>query len=163
MSDLAAEGLEVAVPAGWEARIVGRDDPAPGRGPSQEVAAASAPTRTGVAHLATFPLPVELGDFGGGAVDLMGRGDIFLVLFEFGPESLGTPLFAAEGMPRLRPVDFDPATCRRSLPGQSAVQRFFVVNGRPFCLYVVLGSHARRIGLVPLVNDAIAGITIEPR
>ena len=162
MSDLAAEGLQIAVPAGWEGRIVGREPAAPPRDAMGQVTAA-AETRTGVAHLASFPLPVELGDFGGGAVDLMGRRDIFLVLFEFGPESLGTPLFAAEGMPSLHPIDFDPATCRRSMPGQSAAQRFFVVNGRPFCLYVVLGSHARRIGLVPLVNEALADISIAPR
>ncbi len=64
-----------------------------------------------VAHFATFPLPEEVGDFGGGAVTLMRPTDIFAVLFEYGPESLGTPLFARQGMARsLTTGDFRP-TC----------------------------------------------------
>src|SRR3546814_8036704 len=63
--------------------------------------------------------------------------DLFLTLFEYGPESVGTPLFATEGMPRvLRPADLDPMTLRTPLPGMSGAQFFFTENGRPFCLYV---------------------------
>ena len=62
-----------------------------------------------VAHFATFPLPEDVGDFGGGAVTLMRPDDIFVVLFEYGPESLGTALFARQGMPRsLSTDDFRP-------------------------------------------------------
>ena len=68
---------------------------------------------------------------------------------------------AAQGMPRLRPNDFSPNTLRMMLPGQSGVQRFFTVNGRPFCLYAVIGAHARRIGLAGVVNDLLAGVRIS--
>jgi len=39
-------------------------------------------------------------------------------------------------------------------------QKFFTEAERAFCLYVVLGSYARRIRTVPLVNDVIGAITI---
>src|SRR3546814_12680168 len=73
--------------------------------------------------------------------------DLFLTLFEYGPESVGTPLFATEGMPRvLRPADLDPMTLRTPLPGMSGAQFFFTENGRPFCLYVAVRSEERRVG-----------------
>ena len=83
-----------------------------------------------VAQFATFPLPAEVGDFGGGAVDLMGPGDVFATLFEYGPESIGTRLFARQGRPTsLGANDFSPMTLRRGLPGQSGTQRFFTESG----------------------------------
>ena len=86
-----------------------------------------------------------------------------MILFEYGPESVGTPLFADEGIPSIRPGDFDPATCRKTIRGQSAIQRFFTLDDRPLCLYVVLGSHARRIGMTPLVNDVLSSLAVAPR
>ena len=69
--------------------------------------------------------------------------DVFVVLFEYGPESLGTPLFAAQGVPARRRADmFGSKRLQRPLPGQLGCQRFFTANGRPFCLYVVAGSRA---------------------
>jgi hypothetical protein len=164
VSRLEGEGFSVEVPAGWDARIVGRDAPQFVRGDTGAVVAAAAePTRTGVVQVASFALPAELGDFGGGAVDLMTRTDLLVVLFEYGPESVGTPLFEAQGIPTLRAADFDPATCRKTIRGQSAVQRFFTLDGRALCLYAVLGSHARRIGTTPLVNSVLASLTVTPR
>ena len=46
--------------------------------------------------------------------------------------------------------------------GQSGRQIFFNANGRAFCLYVVLGSHRQRNVLVPLVNEVLATLEIEP-
>ena len=67
-----------------------------------------------VAHFATFALPEQVADFGGGAVNLMGVNDIFAVLFEYGPESVGRRLFARQGMPRsLTAGDFRPYVLRR--------------------------------------------------
>ena len=45
--------------------------------------------------------------------------------------------------------------------GQSGCQRFFSVAGRAFCLYVVLGSHARRTLLTPRVNAVLASLRVE--
>lgn len=112
-----------------------------------------------VCHLATFPLPADRGDFGHGAVDSMGTNDAFLTLFEYGPESVGTPPFASEGLPtRLSAAEFDPAGVARTVEGLTGVQRFFRHGGRAFCLYVVLGSHARRAVLVPIVNSVLATV-----
>ncbi|MGO9027496.1 MAG: hypothetical protein ACLQOZ_02550 [Acidimicrobiales bacterium] len=149
MTSVAAHGIGATIPSGFEGRIfvrprVGDEQPYP------------------VAHFATFPLPDQVGDFGGGAVNLMGPTDIFAVLFEYGPESLATKLFARMGMPRtLTTGDFRPYVLRRGLGGQSGTQWFFTESGRPFTFYAVLGSHARRGSLVPKVNALLAGITVN--
>ncbi|HZM55699.1 MAG TPA: hypothetical protein VFC03_11810 [Acidimicrobiales bacterium] len=150
MATLRAHGIEAPLPGGFEGRIFmrssnGFETPFP------------------VAHFATFSLPDEVGDFGGGAVTLMGAADIFTTLFEYGPESLGTRLFARLGMPRMLSTDsFQPYVLRRGLGGQSGTQWFFTEAGRPFTLYVVLGSHARRSSLVPRVNSLLANLAISP-
>src|SRR3546814_16642945 len=88
--------------------------------------------------------------------------DLFLTLFEYGPESVGTPLFATEGMPRvLRPADLDPMTLRTPLPGMSGAQFFFTENGRPFCLYVAVGSHLRRFRTLPLMRQILQTVEID--
>ena len=150
MPSLRAHGITAPLPTGFEGRIFVRT-PVGGE------------TTFPVAHFATFALPADVGDFGGGAVDRMGANDIFVALFEFGPESLGRPLFARQGLPRsLAPVDFRPYVLRRGLGGQSGTQWFFTEGGRPFTLYAVLGSHARRSFLVPRINRLLEGLTVEP-
>ncbi|HEY4929527.1 MAG TPA: hypothetical protein VIH95_10290 [Acidimicrobiales bacterium] len=150
MATLFAHGIGAGLPSGFEGRIVKR------QGSGIEVANA-------VAQFSTFALPSDVGDFGGGAVNLMGNNDIFAVLFEYGSDSVGTRLFAHQGMPRpLGTSDFQPHVLRRGLTGQSGTQWFFTELGRPFTLYVVLGSHARRSVLVPRVNRLLEGLTIEP-
>ena len=119
-----------------------------------------------VAHFATFALPADVaavGDFGSGAVTLMGPDDIFAVLFEYGPESTGRALFARQGMPRmLGPDDFRPMTLRRGLGNQSGTQWFFTESGRPFTLYAVLGHHGRRFSLVPRLNSLLHALQVGP-
>ena len=150
MGAIRAHGIEASVPRGCEARIFRRP------------ASAGAVTFP-VAHFSTFSLPSDVADFGNGAVQLMGVDDLFVVLFEYGPESVGQPLFAHRGMPRtLGPGDFQPFRLRRGIGGQSGTQWFFEEAGRPFTLYAVLGSHARRGGRVPRLNDMLAGIRIHP-
>jgi hypothetical protein len=147
---LRAYGIEAALPGGFEGRIFTRV----GTGPERSFP---------VSHFATFALPDEVGDFGGGAVNLMGPTDIFASLFEYGPDSLGTRLFSRLGMPRaLATSDFRPYVLRRGLVGQSGTQWFFTEADRPFTLYVVLGSHARRAALVPRVNALLSGLTVSP-
>jgi hypothetical protein len=165
MPPLQAHGIDVALPAGWDGRISVRDDGAPYQAFS--VAAGPAPVATlrsrPVAHFANFGLPADRGDFGSGAVELMGDQDVFVVLFEHEPDAATTALFRAEGLPRaLVARDFEPATLRRGIEGQSAHQAFFHESGRAFCLYVVLGSHARRARLVPLVNRVLMSVRIAP-
>ena len=145
-----AHGIAVDLPSGFEGRIFKRT----GVGPELPCA---------VAHFATFALPEEVGDFGGGAVQLMGDTDVFASLFEYGPDSVGARLFARDGMPRaLTTGDFRPYVLRRGLPGQSGTQWFFTEAGRPFTLYVVLGSHARRSSLVPRANALLARVAVGP-
>jgi len=149
VATIRAHGIEAPLPPGFEGRIFIR----PSTG---------AEVTYPVAHFATFSLPAEVGDFGGGAVNLMGVSDIFAALFEYGPESLGKRLFDRQGMPRsLATANFRPYVLRRGLGGQSGTQWFFTEAGRPFSLYVVLGSHVRRRALVPRVNCLIADVAIS--
>ena len=104
---------------------------------------------------------MTVGDYGGAAVEAMTNEHLFIAFVEFSPESAGTELFKATGMPKLRADDFDPNCLQHALAGQGGAQKFFMLNGRPFCLYVVLGSHKRRVRTVPVVNDAVAGITVS--
>jgi hypothetical protein len=149
MAKLQAHGIAATLPEGFEGRIFVRPHLA---------GELSYP----VAHFATFPLPSDVGDFGGGAVTLMGPNDIFAVLFEYGPESVGTALFARQGMQRsLSTGDFRPTLLRRGLGGQSGTQWFFTEVGRPFTFYAVLGSHARGGILVPKVNSLLASLNVS--
>ena len=149
MATIRAHGITARLPSGFEGRIFVRP---PTVGQTYPVA-----------QFATFPIPDDVGDFGSGAVTLMGPSDVFTTLFEYGPESLGTALFARQGRPSsLSPDQFSPATLRRGLPGQSGTQWFFTEAGRPFSFYAVLGSHVRRRLLVPQVNDVLASLTLSP-
>jgi hypothetical protein len=154
-------GVRVDLPTGWEGRILRRSAGVTDLG---RVTPMAAPPNGGlVAQVANFALPAEVGDFGGGAVELMRAPDIFVSLVEYDEASQGTALFAPQGIPRLRPTDFDPATMQRTIAGQSGAQRFFSVGDRPFCLYVALGSHLRRVRTGPVVAELIRRISITPR
>jgi hypothetical protein len=160
MTPLNAAGLTVALPRGWEGEIFNRAPLVDGRslgGPIDETGVAR-----NVVHLANFALPAERGDFGSGAVELMNSGAVLIILFEHGPESVDTPLFARSGIPQLTPEEFHPQQMQRTLAGQSGRQIFFNIAGRAFCLYVVLGGHRQREVLVPLVNEVLASLAIEP-
>lgn len=151
MATLAAAGIRVEVAPGWEGRI---DEGGP---------LADGARRRAVVHLANFPLPAERADFGGGAVETMEPGDAMVILFEFGAESVGTALFSGDGLPRdLRSADFSRDTVQRPLPGHGGLQRFFVEQGRPFCLYVVVGSHIDRADVIPAINQLLAAVEISP-
>jgi hypothetical protein len=164
MTDLAAHGIEVSLPAGWEGRVFKRPS-------ADDVAASSADgppapqgeTTNAVLHASTIALPLGIGDFASGAVDKLGNDDVIVVLFEYDPSSIDTPLFKSSGLPRtLTADDFSPNVMQRAIRGQAGVQRFFKDQGRAFCLYVVIGSFARRQQLVKRVNDVLGTLTIEP-
>lgn len=157
MALLAAHGVEMDLPQGWEGRIRRREQ-------AEEALVRTAGTAhaPAIAHAASFGLPEETGDFGGGGVELMRRSDIFLALVEFDDDSTGTALFRRNGLPRqLRREAFSPQMLQRTLPGQGGTQVFFTEAGRPFCLYVVLGSYALRGRALPVVNGVLRGITIR--
>jgi len=164
MARLTAHGFTLDVPAGWDARIYRR--PAAGEVAATDADGPPAPPGAAthaVVHVATIPMPPDIGDFGSAGLDQLGRDDAFVVVFDHGPDAVGTPLFAREGMPRLlEPGDFDPKTLQRRLPGQAGMQAFFTESDRACCLYVVLGSHANGPRIVPRVNAVLADLQIEP-
>lgn len=159
---LSAHGITTDLPAGWEGRITRRVTPA---------IHAAADGRRGhpgeatfpVVHLANFALPEQRGDFGSGAVDVMGPGHVLVTLFEYGPESVGQALFASHGVPTLRPSMFSPSALQRTLADQAGCQRWFTEAGRAFCAYVVLGRHAEAASLVPSANTVLRATRISPR
>ena len=125
-------GVVVDLPPGWEARARTQPPSEPGR-PGNVLL-----------HAATVPLPPQRGDFGSGVVELLGPDDVFVSLFEYDGRDAEQALFASSGLPVPRPSDFSPAVLQRTQLGHSGAQWFFTVDGRPFCLHAVLGSHSRR-------------------
>ena len=148
MTKLAAHGLSIGIPAGWEGRI------------QRRAVTVAAEKTYAVVHLANFALPEHRDDFGGGVTPAMRSPDVFVALFEYGPESLGSPLFARQGVPRVTAALFDSKRLQRPLPGQLGCQQFFTANRRPFCLYVVAGSRAYLPRIVAEVNAALAEIEV---
>ncbi|MFA9429554.1 hypothetical protein [Egicoccus sp. AB-alg2] len=160
---LRGHGLRAQLPRGWEGRI--RREAAADELPEGQFAAAAAASDESppVMHLATFALPGERGDFGSGAVDLMADDDAFVALLEYGPEEAGTPLFAAQGLPRrLDPRAFSNRSLQRAMRKQAGWQHFFTEAGRAFCLYVVLGDGGDANRQVRRVEEVLAQVTIEP-
>jgi hypothetical protein len=151
---IAAYGLAVDAPSGWEARIRRlADQPAGDQYRAHPVL-----------HAADFALPEERGDFGNGAVETMAPSHAFIALIEYHPSSAGTALFSSTvTMPlRVHADDLSPQQLQRTIRGQAGTQTFFVDGGRPFCLYVVLGSMANRQHTVPRVNALLSAIEITP-
>jgi len=152
VSRISRSGISVDIPQGWEGSIDG--------GGFEQLS--SGATRPTLLHMGSFPMPPERGSFGSGATELMNTDDVFMVLFEYGPDSVGAPLFAAEGMPRsVSPDDFSRDALQHAVAGQSGMQRFFTQRERAFCLYVVLGSHLDRAELVTRVNTVLQTVEIS--
>ena len=144
-SALNANGITVSVRDGWEVEFSELEGEPP----------------RSLVHLANFSLPVERGDYGSGAVEIMGSSGIFLALMEFASAAASTALFSGKVMPSsLAVADFSTWTLQRHIPNQLGTQGFFVASGRPFVLYVVLGSTRAASLLVPELNRALAGIGI---
>ena len=165
-ASVAAHGLRVTLPDRWEARLYRRDTPA--GEPDEPASPFASPATSGrpgesanpVLHLANFALPPGRGDFGTGAVERMGPAHAFVALVEYDAEEAGTALFAARGLPYPDVTDFAPNALQRRLPGQLGCQRFFTEQGRPFCLYVVLGSRASAGALVGEVHSVLHNVEV---
>lgn len=172
---ISGHGISVALPAAWEGRIYQRATPTTAFTPQNRAAGSlgvnSASAGTGwlgeqsrpVVHLGNFPLPAERGDYGSGAVETMGAGNVFVSLIEFGPELLGTALYSATGIPLVTAPAFDPNALQRRISGQAGVQYFFTAASRPMCLYVVVGSHANAVALTAEANQVLSRLTIAAR
>jgi hypothetical protein len=157
-------GLEARPPVGWHV-VVSRRPGMQSPPDDQRMAAAQAEgdvTRP-VLHACTRSLPADRGDFGSGAVDLLGPNDIFVAVVDYGTEVADQGLFARQGIPRLAPSQFAPNRMQRPLPGMSASQHFFSQGGRAFCLFTVLGSHARRMASVPRADALVRTVQITDR
>jgi hypothetical protein len=139
-------GIVIDLPSGWEGRVYRRPEGFP------------------ILHAANFPLPAGDGDFGSRAVASMSRDGVFAVLAEYDPGVLGEPLFEEQGLPLpLRPAEASPKALQRMLRDRSGLHKFFTVVGRPFSLYVVVGSSPGVGTLVERANHVLATLSIEPR
>jgi hypothetical protein len=167
LATVAAHGLRVTLPARWEARLYLRDRPDESRqldGDEHPAAYGSAgESPNPVLHLANFALPPGRGDFGTGAVELMGPEHAFVSLLEYDAEEAGRPLFEAQGVPRPTLRNFAPNQLQRRLAGQLGSQQFCTVAGRPFCLYVVLGSRQHAAALVADVHAVLDTLEVGRR
>lgn len=138
---VAHQGLAVTTPNGWDARIYRR------------AATTSGEVTQPILHASDFPLPAVRGDYGSGAVEIMGPDHVFLSLLEFDPVEATSPLFSAARPGRITSGEFGPEKLQRGLPGQAGAQFFFSEHGRAFCLYVVIGSYEARSSLVPRADE----------
>ena len=145
--NIAAHGIAIELPPGWEGAISG--------------ARKSDPDATPVVHLSTAALGPNRGDFGSGSVEDLGPDDVFVALVEYGSDCVGTELFARQGMPRrLRERAFNRRALQRTLDGQCGQQVFFTEAGRAFCLYVVLGRDHDLGPLLGRVHRALDAVVV---
>jgi hypothetical protein len=168
-------GLAAIPPRGWHVAVTRRPgaEPVPPVESGQSALtqrSAATPTVATVAdvtrpvlHACTRALPADRGDFGSGVVDLLGPDDIFVALVDYGTEVADQGLFEKQGLPKLAPSQFAPNRLQRPLPGLSASQHFFSSGGRAFCLFTVIGSHARRMASVPRAASMVATLRITDR
>jgi hypothetical protein len=144
---LSGHGIALDLPRGWDGAITRR------------TGAGALP----VLHASSMPLPPGRADAGGGVVQHLDWGDVFVGLLEHDPSCAGTPLFSSTGpaLP-LSPDWFSTNALQGMQPAQSGAQQFFSSNGRAFCLFVVVGEHRRRHRLVPPVDRVLGTLAIEP-
>ena len=158
MATIQAHGVSCALPRGWDGQIYLRAPDGPTIGPPGTPPQGALP----VAHLANFALPPERGDYGGGAVNLMRSGGVFIALLEHPAVDAASPLFADKQPPwPLGAASFSASRLHRNIAPHGGCQAFFRVADRPFCLYAVISD--TRIGelLAGVVNEALAGLVIS--
>jgi hypothetical protein len=151
-------GLSADLPTGWSGEVYTRP---PSRRTMAPAGAAPAAVTPPVMHAASFSLPPERGDFGGGAVELMAATDGFVALFEYDRASATKALFSAQGVPGpLGPYDFHAQALQRPRAVQVGCQRFFNAGGRAFCLYIVLGSDRHAPTILGHTNGLLRSLVI---
>lgn len=149
-------GLTLDLPAGWDAEIYRR--------PSDMSALSSDGTSektNAVLHAANFALPEPRGDFGSGAVEVMQRSNLLIVIFEYNAEDARSALFKHSGLPiPLTVDDFHPHNMQRARKGLQGCQRFFSEGGRAWCLYVV-AAESGMAALVQEANQVLASVDVS--
>ena len=148
---VAAHGIAVDLPDGWEGRIFRRRHGDP------------------TLHAGTFALPHDDGEFGTRSTGRMPAGATFVTITEYRPgDGLvpGRGLFAHRGIPLPIPRSrFRASQLLVARRGQRGFQHFFTEGGRPFCLYAVI--HEPHVGAaradVAAVNDVLGSLSVEPR
>jgi hypothetical protein len=153
---LAAHGIALELPRGWEGRIYRVDGSDP------------------ILHAGNFALPATDGDFGSGATAVMPADGAFLALKEYRPGAgllPGTGLFEARQIPLpLEPQRFHPRALQVGRAGQAGFQHFFTASRRPFCLYVVIeiaaarsASASRALGRLAELTRTLSTLDVEAR
>ena len=136
MAALAAGGLSVDLPAGWDGADPdgGAERRAPPRTRPRAPPSTPPRPRPSVLHAASFALPAERGDYGSGAVELMGGSDVLdlppRARARGGRHRPVPPRRASRGC---TPTVFSPQSMQRAMPGMAGAQHFFQV-GRPAVL-----------------------------
>ncbi len=143
---LAAHGIEVVLPPGWEGRIYRRPDP----------------DAQPVLHAANGALAPDDGDFALATAAQLGPGGALMVLCEYESAMAGQPLFDHPQPAAVDPWQAEPSHMLRRRPGQAGYQQFFTDAGRAFALYVVLGSDGEARALMPGVNSVLGSLQIAP-
>jgi hypothetical protein len=142
--ELTGYGISVDLPSGWEGRIYKRPEGDP------------------TLHAGNFPLPVEDGDFGSRALAGMGDRGAFLVVTEYDRELAGRGLFApAAPAPLPATSELNAWALMRIRKGQFGIQRFMTIGGRPFCVYVVVGSIPGPSRLLAEANNVLRSLSID--
>jgi hypothetical protein len=143
------QGIRVALPEGFHGRIT----------------RSSGPGGLAVLHAGNVPLPEPgIDDLGGGAVERIPPDGVFLALVEAGDEAAGSVLYASEEIPRISRDEPAAGVASGPIPDRAGgVQRFFTAAGRPFSLYVAVGSRADAEALVAQVNGVLGTLRIEGR
>ncbi len=145
MKPLAAHGVTVELPPGWDARASKKD---------------------GVVtlHVANYAIPTRDGEFGPRATRTMPTSGIFLALTEYQQALAREGLYRRRRIPRrLAPGDFSPNAVLNARRDQLGHQRFFTANGRPFCLYAVVRARRGRARLVAQANAVLRSLRIDSR
>ena len=109
MTVVRAHGITVDAYPGWDVRIRKRpasDEMVPVVAGSRFAGTPMSGYTFPVMHLSNFALPEVRGDYGSGAVDVMGPNSILVCLLEFGPESTHTAMFPEGSLPALSARDF---------------------------------------------------------
>lgn len=145
MTPLAAYGISLAIPDGWEGRAFRHGDGEP------------------TIHLGNFPLPHADGEFGSRATSLMPADALFVALTEYrvAPAALEAGLFAEPQPHALDERRLSRRALLRPTGGQRGMQRFFTSAKRAFCLYVVVGRDGERH--IGDANSALATLRVAPR
>jgi hypothetical protein len=142
--ELTGYGISVDLPSRWEGRIYKRPEGDP------------------TLHAGNFPLPVEDGDFGSRALAAMADTGAFLVVTEYDHALAARGLFAP-GAPAPLPAtsELNAWALLRIRKGQLGIQRFMTIGGRPFCVYVVVGSIPGPSRLLAEANNVLRSLSID--